>query len=321
MYAQPFMTSVNQQKLMKFLSKSVLWIVFICLIIFASILSPRFLTPINIFNVLRQISIMGTVAVGMTFVIISGGVDLSVGGVLALSCILVPIVAPMVGFNMLLTMLICLLAGASLGLVTGTLISYGKMQPFMATFGMATIAEGIGFQLSGGQPILIHDPRWVAFGSGSSFGLPNMGLVFLSVIVLGQFLISKTSFGLNTYAIGNNEVATEMCGVRTKWVKTGCYVISATLAAAGGLLMVTRIGIGDPGVGDGYALDVIAAVIVGGTRMGGGFGSVINTLLGAGIIGVLNNVFNLLGISPYPQMIFKGVVIIFAVLMGQWRKK
>jgi len=315
------LSSDHSQKFMKFFSKSVLWFIFIALIIFASILSPRFLTQTNIFNVLRQISIMGTVAVGMTFVIISDGVDLSVGGVLALSCVLVPIFAPMVGGNMLLVIILCLLVGAAVGTVTGVLIAYGKMQPFMATFGMATVAEGIGFQLSGGQPILIGDARWVGFGAGSTFGFPNMAIVFLSVIVIGQFVISKTSFGINTYAIGNNLVATEMCGVRTKWVKAGCYIISATLAAAGGLLMVTRIGIGDPGVGDGYALDVIAAVIVGGTRMGGGFGSVVNTLLGAGIIGVLNNVFNLLGVPPYPQMIFKGVVIIFAVLMGQVRKR
>jgi ribose transport system permease protein len=148
-----------------------------------------------------------------------------------------------------------------------------------------------------------------------------MAIVFLIVVIIGQFVVSKTCYGLHTYAIGNNETATGLCGVKTKSTKRIAYIISGGLAAVGGLMMTARIGVGDPGVGSGYALDTIAAVIVGGTRMGGGYGSVVNTLLGACIIGLLNNVFNLAGISPYPQMIFKGMIIILAVLIGQIRKK
>ncbi|MGE5615064.1 MAG: ABC transporter permease [Bacillota bacterium] len=305
----------------KILTKSGLWIIFIILVIIASILSPRFLTYNNIFNVLRQISILGILAVGMTFVIISGGIDLSVGGVMAFSCVLVPLVSPYVGNNITLICLVNIFVGMILGIVTGSLVSFGKMQPFMATFGMATIAEGLGFFFSDGRPIILDDKRWTAFGSGATLSIPNMAIIFIIAVIIGQFVISKTCYGLNTYAIGNNEVATSLCGVNTRITKMVAYIISGTLAAVGGLMMTARIGVGDPGVGVGYSLDTIAAVIVGGTRMGGGYGSILNTFLGTCIIGLLNNVFNLAGISPYPQMIFKGMIIIFAVLMGQIRKK
>lgn len=309
------------EQIKKIITKSGLWLIFIALVIIASILSPKFLTYNNIFNVLRQISILGVLAVGMTFVIISGGIDLSVGGVMSFSCVLVPIVAPLVGNNVILICLCCILSGTLLGAVTGTLVSNGKMQPFMATFGMATIAEGLGFLFSNGRPIILDDRRWTTFGNGATISIPNMAIVYLIVVIIGQFVVSKTCYGLHTYAIGNNETATGLCGVKTKSTKRIAYIISGALAAVGGLMMTARIGVGDPGVGSGYALDTIAAVIVGGTRMGGGYGSVINTFLGACIIGLLNNVFNLAGISPYPQMIFKGMIIILAVLIGQARKK
>lgn len=305
----------------RFIKKSGLVLIFIALIVLASILSPKFLTYKNIFNILRQISILGVLAVGMTFVIISNGIDLSVGSVLSLSCVMVPLVAARVDNNIWIICIVCIITGALIGTCTGSLVSYGRMQPFMATFGMATVAEGLAFLLSDGRPIILDDLRWTTFGNGSSFGIPNMAIIFLIIVVIGQFIISKTLYGMNTYAIGNNDVASGLCGINTKRVRMIAYIISGTLAAVGGLLMTARVGVGDPGIGSNYSLDTIASVIVGGTRMGGGYGSVLSSFLGAAIIGVLNNVFNLLGISAYPQMIFKGLVIIFAVLMGQSKKK
>lgn len=311
----------TQETARKIIKKSGLLLIFIALIVLASVLSPKFLTYKNLFNIFRQISIVGVLSVGMTFVIISNGIDLSVGSVLALSCVLVPIIAPKVGNSIFLVCLICMLVGALMGTATGSLVSYGNMQPFMATFGMSTVAEGLAFLLSDGRPIILSDTRWTNFGNGSTVGIPNMAIVLLAVVIVGQFVISKTLYGVNTYAIGNNDVAAGLCGVNTKKTRLIAYIISGGLAAAGGLLMTARVGVGDPGIGADYALDTIAAVIVGGTRMGGGYGSVLNSFLGAAIIGVLNNVFNLLGISAYPQMIFKGLIIIIAVLMGQKKKK
>ena len=311
----------NVKGLLQTFQRSGIWIIFIALVVFATILSPKFLTYKNIFNILRQISILGVLAVGMTFVIISNGIDLSVGNVLSLSCVLVPLVAARIGNNIFLISIVCLCVGAVFGLCTGTLVSYGRMQPFMATFGMSTVAQGLAFQLSGGRPIILDDKRWTGFGNGRMAGIPNMAIVFILVAIVGHFLLSKTLFGMNTYAIGNNDRATSLCGVNTRKMRLFSYVISATLAAGGGLLMVARVGVGDPGIGSDYALDAIASVIIGGTRMGGGYGSVVNSFIGAATIGVLNNVFNLLGISAYPQMIFKGLIIIGAVLMGQERRK
>jgi ribose transport system permease protein len=264
---------------------------------------------------------MGVLAVGMTYVILSGGIDLSVGGTMAISCVLVAVISPYVGNSIPIIILICLSSGVVLGFVTGSLISFGKLQPFIATLGMSAVAEGLAFILSDGRPIILKDIRWEQFGSGFILLLPNLALIFFALIIIGQFVLSKTVFGTYIYAIGNNEEATRLSGVKTGNIKRFAYIISGFLSALGGLMMTTRIAVGDPGVGSGYALDVIAAVVVGGTRLGGGYGSVLNTLLGAGIIGVLNNLFNLLNISPYPQMVFKGMIIIAAVLFEQLRKK
>lgn len=312
---------ITMEAVKKFLKKSALWLIFIALILFASILSPKFLTYRNIFNILRQISILGVLAIGMTFVIVSNGIDLSVGNVMSLSCVMVPLLLTRVGNNIPLVCIICVLAGGVMGTATGTLVSYGRMQPFMATFGMSAIAEGLAFLLSDGRPIILDDKRWTLFGNGSTLGIPNLAIVFIIVAIIGQFIISKSLYGVNTYAIGNNDTATGLCGVNTKRIRMIAYIISGLLAAVGGLMMTARVGVGDPGIGADYSLDAIASVIVGGTKMGGGYGSVINTLLGTAIMGVLNNVFNLLGISAYPQMVFKGLIIIVAVLMGQNKKR
>ena len=297
-----------------------LWVVLFALIVIAMILSPRFATVRNITNILRQVSIVGVLAVGMSFVILSGGIDLSVGAVMALSCVMVPVVGAHVGNSIPLIVLACLLAGTVIGTATGTIISVGKLQPFIATLGMSAVAEGIGFILSDGRPIILQDMRWGAFGNGFTLGFPNLAILFIGVILLGQFILSKSVFGIYVFAIGNNEEALRLSGVQTKIVKLSVYMISGMLAALGGLMMTARLSVGDPGVGAGYSLDVISAVVVGGTRMGGGYGSIIKTFVGTAIIGVLSNVFNLLGISPYPQMVFKGLIIIAAVLFEELRK-
>jgi ribose/xylose/arabinose/galactoside ABC-type transport system permease subunit len=313
--ANPLFGRVRQ-----YLSKYSLWCVFFALLIVASLVSPSFLTYRNISNVLRQFSIMGVLAVGMTFVILTGGIDLSVGGVMALSCVLVAVLAPLLGDIIPLVIIACLVSGAVMGLATGITITYGRLQPFITTLGMAAVAEGMGFILSDGRPIIIPDRSWAVIGNGYVLGIPIPVIIFLTAIIIGQIVVSKTVFGTYVYALGGNEEATRLSGVNTRRYKLIAYLISGVLASLGGVMMAGRITVGDPGVGTGYSLDAIAAVVVGGTRLGGGFGSVSNTLLGASIIGVLNNLFNLLNISPYPQMVFKGLIIIGAVLLEELRK-
>ena len=305
----------------KKMSKHGLWWVFLGLLVAASLLSPYFLTYRNISNVVRQISIMGVMAVGMTFVILVGGIDLGVGGVMALSCVLVAVILPLVHGSIFLTIAVCLLAGIVFGALAGWITAYGGLQPFITTLGMATVTEGLGFMLTNGNPIILSDMRWSKFGNGYTWVFPNLAIIFLGVVIVGQILLSKTVFGTYLYSIGGNEEATRLSGIKTKRYKLAAFTMSGFLAALGGIMMTARISVGDPGVGSKYALDVIACVVVGGSRMGGGYGSVINTLLGAGIMGVLSNIFNLLNISPYPQMIFKGAIIIAAVLLEELRKR
>jgi len=317
-------SSDSATKVMAFvkkLSKYGLWWVFLGLLVAASLLSPYFLTYRNISNVIRQISIMGVLAVGMTFVILIGGIDLGVGGVMALSCVLVAVMLPLVNGSVFLTILACLATGAVFGALAGWITAYGGLQPFITTLGLATITEGLGFMLTNGNPIILQDMRWNKFGNGYTWVFPNLALIFILVVIIGQIVLSKTVFGTYLYSIGGNEEATRLSGIKTKRYKLAAFTISGFLAAMGGIMMTARISVGDPGVGSKYALDVIACVVVGGSRMGGGYGSVINTLLGASIIGVLSNVFNLLNISPYPQMIFKGIIIIGAVLLEELRKR
>lgn len=308
-------------QVVKKLSKYGLWWVFLGLLVAASLLSPYFLTYRNISNVIRQISIMGVLAVGMTFVILVGGIDLGVGGVMALSCVLVAVMLPLVNGSVFLTILACLVTGAIFGALAGWITAYGGLQPFITTLGLATVTEGLGFMLTNGNPIILQDMRWNKFGNGYTWVFPNLALIFIVVVIIGQIVLSKTVFGTYLYSIGGNEEATRLSGIKTKRYKLAAFTISGFLAALGGIMMTARISVGDPGVGSKYALDVIACVVVGGSRMGGGYGSVINTLLGASIIGVLSNVFNLLNISPYPQMIFKGIIIIGAVLLEELRKR
>lgn len=302
------------------MSRYGLWCVLLGLLGIASIASPYFFTYRNITNVLRQISIMGVLAVGMTFVILTGGIDLSVGSVMALSCVLVAVLAPRLGNIIPLVMAGCLIAGTVVGFVTGAIITFGRLQPFITTLGMSAIAEGFAFILTDGRPIIMSDLRWAVVGSGHVLGVPIPVIIFLTVVSIGQLVLSMTAFGTYVYALGGNEEAARLSGVNTRRYKTLAYVISGALAALGGIMMAGRLTVGDPGVGSGYSLDVIAAVVVGGNRMGGGFGSVSSSLLGAVIIGILNNLFNLLNISPYPQMVFKGCIIIGAVLLEELRK-
>lgn len=298
-----------------------LWFVFIVLVVISSILSPRFLDYRNLTNISRQFSILGVLAVGMTFVILSGGIDLSVGSIMAFSCVLLPVIAPFVNNSIPLIILVCLVSGSFFGAINGIIVSYGNLQPFIVTLGMSAVAEGAAFILSGGRPIILEDMTWRVFGQGYFLGIPNLALIFFITVILGQIIVSQTVFGTYVYGIGSNEEAVRLSGIRVKIYKMFVYIISGFLSSLGGVMMVTRISVGDPGVGTGYALDVIAAVVVGGNRLGGGFGSVVNTLLGASIISVLNNLFNLLNISPYPQMVFKGIIIIGAVLFEEIRKR
>ncbi|WP_414050968.1 ABC transporter permease subunit [Macrococcus animalis] len=292
----------------------------IILVIVITALNSSFIAPSNIFNLLRQVSINGLIAFGMTFVILTGGIDLSVGSILALSSALTALMITS-GVDPILALLIGALIGAILGAVNGILITFGKMAPFIATLATMTIFRGLTLVVTDGNPItnLGDNVLFQMFGKGYLLGIPVPAITMLIVFLVLYFILHKTVFGKNTYAIGGNEKAAFISGIKVNKVKILIYSISGLMAAIAGAILTSRLNSAQPTAGTSYELDAIAAVVLGGTSLTGGKGRIFGTLIGVLIIGVLNNGLNLLGVSSFYQQVIKGVVILIAVLID--RKK
>lgn len=288
-----------------------------------SFLSDRFLTSSNLLNVLRQTSINGILAVGMTFVVLTGGIDLSVGSILGFSG---AVAAGLLvsGVNIVLVIIAAILIGILAGLFNGLIITKGKVQPFIATLATMIILRGFTMVYTSGRPIAVPRDevspffRWI--GTGEVFGIPVPVFILVFVYIIFHFVLTSTKLGRYTYAIGGNEEATRLSGVNTDKVKMTIYAISGALAALVGLIVISRLSSAQPTAGDGYEMDAIAAAVLGGTSLAGGEGSLIGTIIGALIIGVLNNALNLMDVQTYYQMIAKGVVILIAVLLDRKEK-
>lgn len=292
----------------------------IILVVVITALNNSFIAPSNIFNLLRQVSINGLIAFGMTFVILTGGIDLSVGSILALSSALTALLITS-GVDPILALLIGALIGAILGAVNGILITFGKMAPFIATLATMTIFRGLTLVVTDGNPItnLGDNVLFQMFGKGYLLGIPVPAVTMLIVFLVLYFVLHKTVFGKNTYAIGGNEKAAFISGIKVNKVKILIYSISGLMASIAGAILTSRLNSAQPTAGTSYELDAIAAVVLGGTSLTGGKGRIFGTLIGVLIIGVLNNGLNLLGVSSFYQQVIKGIVILIAVLID--RKK
>ena len=290
--------------------------VLVCVILAA--LSPVFLRWNNILNIIRQSSIFGIMAVGMTFVILTGGIDLSVGSILAVSGALA---AGMLKADAGLPSVIlpALAVGAILGLANGLIITVGRITPFVATLGMMSIARSLTLIYLNGYPLSGFNPQFRFIGGGDLLGIPFPIVVFLLAVLLAAVILQHTRLGRYTYAIGGNEETVRLSGIRTNFYKTMVYVISGVTSAVSAVLLVSRLNSAEPVAGMGYELDVIAAVVIGGTSLNGGRGGVWGTLVGALLIAVINNGMVLLGISPYFQQLVKGLIILGAVLLDRLR--
>jgi ribose/xylose/arabinose/galactoside ABC-type transport system permease subunit len=295
-------------------------IAFILVLILMSVASPAFMTWINIRNVIRQSSIIGVMAVGVTFVILTGGIDLSVGSILSVAGMFAAGTLQGTG-STILAILVGLGVGIGCGLFNGFLVTMGKITPFVVTLGMMSIARGITLIYSNGYPISGFDPAFRFIGGGSILGLPFPIIVFLLSVVTAWFVLRYTRLGRYTYAIGGNEETVTLSGINVKFYKTMVYVISGATAGISSLLLTSRLNSASPTAGLTYELDVIASVVIGGTSLNGGRGSVWGTLIGALLIAIINNGMNLLGISPYFQQLVKGIIIISAVLIDRLREQ
>ena len=287
-------------------------IALVLLIVVAAALSPRFLTPVNLMNVLRQVAIVGVLGIGMTFVILTAGIDLSVGAGLALSAVLLAGTLESSG-SILLAMLACLAAGLVVGFANGIGVTFGRVQPFVMTLGMLGIARSFAFLYTGGEPIPVLDMSFLQLGIGYLWRIPIPTIIFFAILIVAALVLRYTPFGRAVYAIGSNEEAARLSGIPVVRVKIAVYMISGFTAAVGAIMYCSQFASAPAIAGEGYELDAIAAVVVGGTSLFGGQGGVIGTFLGAVIIGILSNILNLTGVSPFAQPLAKGALIILAV--------
>jgi ribose/xylose/arabinose/galactoside ABC-type transport system permease subunit len=291
------------------------------LIIFFSIMSNRFLSYMNITNLLRSTSIIGVVSIGMTFVIISGGIDLSVGSVLALSSVIVAQLMVSAGVPIFFSIIISLAIGMLSGLVMGIIIFEAKVPPFIVTLAGLSVFRGIAMLLTGAKKVIGLPESFANFAVVRVFGLPAMAIVWIAVILIGVILTRLTVFGRNLYAIGSNPEAARLSGINIRNSIYRVYALGGLTSAVAGILMTARLCGGSPSAGSGYELDAIAAVVLGGASLSGGIGTVFGTVIGTIIIATIKNGGNILGINPFVLNIIVGILMVAAVTFDQLQKE
>ena len=290
----------------------------LCIVLW--ILTPHFLTIANILNITQQTSINAVIAVGMTFVIITAGIDLSVGSIMAFAGVVLAS-ALEAGIPLPFALLIGLAVGLACGMINGVLISWGKLPPFISTLGMMSVARGAALLYTQGRPVSGFSEDFRFLASGEILGIPNPVIIMIMVYLIAHFVLTRTKLGRYTYAIGGNEEASILSGINVKYYKTIIYGLCGLLSGLAAILLTARLNSAQPIAGIMYELDAIAATVIGGTSLMGGEGRIGGTLIGALIMGVLRNGLNLLGVSSFIQQTVIGSVIIIAVLIDMALKK
>ena len=318
---------INYHALKRF--QSLLALLVLCLVL--CLLTDKFFTAANGINVLRQIAVNVCIATGMTLIVLTAGIDLSVGSVLALSGAIaagllkqgIPLVSLdiYIGFTVFGVFVAAMLVGVLIGSFNGLFVTKFKVPPFVATLAMLTIARGFTMLYTGGHPISNLGERFAFIGTGSILGIPVPVWIAIVVVLLANFITNNTRLGRYIYAIGGNEHAAKLSGIRINQVKFIVYVVGAVLAAIAGVIVTSRLDSAQPNAGISYELDAIAAVVIGGTSLNGGKGTIWGTVIGAVIIGVLNNGLVLLNVSPFWQQVVKGAVILLAVVIDKIGEK
>jgi ribose/xylose/arabinose/galactoside ABC-type transport system permease subunit len=288
--------------------------------VYSSLASPNFLTERNIFNVLRTAAFLGTVAIGQTFVIISGGIDLSVGSVIKLAALVSAILMNGKPENIGFAVAVTLAMGAVIGLINGVLITKVRIQPFIVTLGAYSILRGLAYTVAT-RPVGRAAPGFLRLYDLKVGPAPLLAIFLAALVLAGTFVLRRTAFGRHIYAVGGAEQVARLSGIRVDLVKIGVYVLCSTLAALTGLLYLSRAGIGDPVTGEGAELQAITAVILGGTSLFGGAGGLIGTLGGVLLMGLTNNVLVILNVSSWYQELIQGLVIVGAVALYKQRRR
>lgn len=307
-------------------------IIFLGLFILMSVLSPAFLQTRNLLNVVRQISVIGLVAMGVTMVIITTGIDLSSGSIIALSAVVAASLAQrsdwaaakyphLTGLPVIIPIMAGLAVGIIAGCINGTIIAKTRIPPFIATLGMMTVARGFALLYSDGRPISSLTNSYNFIGQGEVLGIPFPIILLTVMAIITHTLLNNTKFGRYVYAIGGNEQAALVSGLNVGKYKMMIYTYAGFLSGMAGIVLSARISSGQPGLGTGYELDAIASAVIGGTSLSGGIGTIPGTIIGALIIGVLNNGLDLLNVSAYWQQIVKGAIIVGAVILDERKNR
>ncbi|MDZ7917315.1 MAG: ABC transporter permease [Rhodococcus sp. (in: high G+C Gram-positive bacteria)] len=308
--------STQKQHRQNIIVKFNLLFIFAALFVVASFVAPQFLTSQNLANLLQQSSLTGIVAVGMTLVILTAGIDLSVGSVAALAGMLVAIFIGM-GIAWPVALLLAVLAGAVSGGIVGSLSAYLMLPAFMVTLAALQSVRGLTYLTTNGTPTTSEIPMGLRFlGAGSVGPIPTVGIIFIVVAIVAGVVLNKTTYGEYIYAVGSNKDAARLSGLPVKKILVSVYVISGSLAAFAGILLTARLTIGQPTANQGLELDAIAAVVLGGTSLFGGKGSIFGTFVAVLLLSVLRNLFNLMGLSSFFQMLVTGLILVAALILN-----
>ncbi|PZQ99325.1 MAG: ribose ABC transporter permease [Cereibacter sphaeroides] len=308
--------AVRTKRLMRAETLNLLGLVGVLVLLFviAASLSPSFLNTFNLINVLRQIALYGIVSIGLTVVIITSGIDLSVGSIVGVVSVSTALMLNS-GLALPLTILVALAMGLVFGMVNGVGIAFGRIPPFIMTLGSMVMLRGLALTIADGRPIDLTnaDPVFAIIGRGNLLGIPVSVWIFLSVALIVGYVLRYTQFGRNVFAVGSNVEAARLSGVNVAATRIKVYMLSGLLAALTAVIFVSRLTVGEPTAGTGLELEAIAIAVIGGTSLFGGQGSVVGTIVGAAILAILANIMNLVGISPFTQQMVKGAIIILAV--------
>ncbi len=296
-------------------------VAFFVICIALALSTPRFLTVQNLMIIVTQVSINALLAFGVTFVIITGGIDLSVGSIVAVVGVVAASFAHPDTHPIIVPIVAGLLTGIVFGTLNGFVITRSNVPPFIVTLGTMTIGRGLALILSKGRPVSNLSDSFNFLGGGKIFGIPTLILILIIAFIICSIVLRKTVSGRYMYAVGGNEQASKASGIGVPRVKMLVYILSGSLAAIAGILLTSRIGTGQPNAGAGFELDAIAATIIGGTSTTGGTGTMTGTLIGALLIGVISNGLDLLNVSSYYQLVIKGVIIVGAVILDSVNQK
>lgn len=302
-----------KEKVLYHLKDKAIWIVFIALFIAFSIANSRFIAPSNLITIVRQVSMYGIASIGMTFVILIAGIDLATGSIITLINIVCAWLMVRLGINMWVAILISLALATLIGTLNGFMVSTVKIPALIATFASQTVFEGISYLISGGTPVYGFDERFKVIGQGYVGPIPIPVIIMIVCFAVGSFILNKTYFGRYFYAVGGNEEAARLSGIRVGRIKYLIYSLSGFFAGLAGIVMLSRTNSGQPTAGKGYEFDVITCVVLGGVSVSGGYGKFSNVIAGVLIIGVLTNGMVLMNVSSYVQMVVKGVILALAV--------